>query len=121
MRAPPGPATGLCAGRYILERVIGEGATATVHLARDTARGVSVAIKILRPELAESEANARFLKEIRRTSGLEHPHILPVLNSGEHEGRPLLRAALYGAGHVAAEAGAPDGAERRDRDRSDRR
>jgi hypothetical protein len=88
MRAPPGPMSGLFAGRYTLERVIGLGATAMVHLARDTKRGTAVAIKILRPELAESGASDRFLKEIRRTTALQHPHILPVLDSGEYEGQP---------------------------------
>lgn len=87
MRAPPGPMSGLFAGRYAIERVLGQGATATVHLARDTQGGTAVALKILRAELAESAASGRFLKEIRRTSGLQHPHILPVLDSGEYEGQ----------------------------------
>lgn len=80
--------SGLFAGRYKIERMLGQGATATVHLARDTQRGTAVAIKILRPELAKSKATERFLKEIRRTSHLHHPHILQVLDSGEHEERP---------------------------------
>jgi tRNA A-37 threonylcarbamoyl transferase component Bud32 len=90
MRAPPGLTSGLFAGRYAIERLLGEGATATVHLARDTERGIAVAIKILRPELVESAATDRFLKEIRRTTRLHHPHILPVLDSGEHEGQPYV-------------------------------
>ncbi len=80
--------TGLLAGRYAIERMLGEGATATVHLARDTHAGISVAIKLLRPELAESGAAKRFLKEIQRTSSLDHPRILKVLDAGEHDGRP---------------------------------
>lgn len=89
MLGPPGlMSSGLFAGRYNIERVLGQGATATVHLARDTERGISVAIKIMRPELAQSRATDRFLKEIRRTAELQHPHILRVLDSGEHEGRP---------------------------------
>jgi eukaryotic-like serine/threonine-protein kinase len=88
MRAPPGPVTGLFAGRYTIERVIGVGATATVHLARDTKRGTAVAIKLLRPELLDSRATERFLKEIARTATLSHPHILPVLDSGEQNGHP---------------------------------
>jgi serine/threonine protein kinase len=80
---------GLIAGRYRIERVLGQGATATVHFARDTERGTAVAIKLLRQELAKSSATERFLKEIRRTSQLQHPHILQVLDSGEHEGRPF--------------------------------
>ncbi|MEX2153124.1 MAG: serine/threonine-protein kinase [Gemmatimonadaceae bacterium] len=81
-------ASGLFAGRYAIERVLGVGATATVHLARDTQAGIAVAIKIMRPELAQSQATGRFLKEIRRTSALQHPHILRVLDSGEYEDRP---------------------------------
>src|SRR5688500_11085716 len=76
------------AGRYEIERVLGEGATAVVYLARDTQGGRAVAIKLLRPELAESATNGRFLKEIRRTALLDHPRILAVLDSGEEEGRP---------------------------------
>ena len=88
MSGPPGLiSTGPFAGRYTIERYLGHGATATVHLARDTERGVAVAIKILRPELAQSKASDRFLKEIRRTSELQHSHILSVLDSGEHAGR----------------------------------
>src|SRR5688572_18874449 len=90
MVGPPEVMTaGLIAGRYKIERVLGQGATATVHYARDTEKGTAVAIKILRRELAQSRATDRFLKEIRRTSQLQHPHILQVLDSGEHEGRPF--------------------------------
>ncbi|HEX7940107.1 MAG TPA: serine/threonine-protein kinase, partial [Gemmatimonadaceae bacterium] len=77
----------LFADRYALERVVGQGATATVHLAKDTRAGVSVAVKMLRPELAQSGAADRFLREIERTSALSHPGILPVLDSGEYEGQ----------------------------------
>ena len=77
------------AGRYQIERVLGEGATAVVYLGRDMQGGRAVAIKLLRPELAESTMNGRFLKEIRRTALLDHPRILPVLDIGEEEGRPF--------------------------------
>ena len=87
MRSPPSVATGLFAGRYAIEREIGQGASAIVYLARDTRAGSAVALKILRPELAESRASDRFLREIKRTSGLQHPNILPVLDAGEHEGQ----------------------------------
>ena len=87
MSAPPRALMGIFAGRYKIERVIGQGATAMVHLARDTQLGRAVALKILREELVQSAASARFLREIRRTSALKHPHILEVLGSGEHEGR----------------------------------
>ncbi len=88
MAVPPSNSSGLFAGRYSIERVIGQGATAMVHLARDTQVGKAVALKILRPELVESATAAkRFLREIRRTSELTHPNILPVLDSGEHKGQ----------------------------------
>ena len=87
MRGPPNVLPGLFAGRYAIERVIGQGATAIVHLARDTQSGIAVALKILRPELVESAASKRFLTEIRRTTALQHPHILPVLDSGDQDGQ----------------------------------
>jgi serine/threonine-protein kinase len=79
--------SGVFAGRYVIEGVLGRGATAIVYLARDQKRGHAVAIKVLRPELAESIGADRFLKEIRLTERLNHPHILPVLDSGEYEGQ----------------------------------
>jgi len=88
MRSTPSVRPGLFAGHYLIEREIGQGATATVYLARDNASGESVAIKVLRPELAESSVSRRFLREIQHTAGLHHPSILPVLDSGEHEGEP---------------------------------
>jgi len=74
--------------KYVIERRIGAGATATVHLARNAVSGERVAIKILREELAETGASDRFLKEIRRTGELTHASILPVLDSGEWKSRP---------------------------------
>ena len=87
MAGSPDVLTGTFAGRYTIERELGSGATATVYLARDTQRGISVAVKLLRPELAESVGAERFLREIRLNEKLHHPHIVPVLDSGEHEGR----------------------------------
>jgi serine/threonine-protein kinase len=87
MTGPPGVLAVQFAGRYILERELGRGATAIVWLARDSFRGQAVAIKILRPELASSVAALGFLREIRRHSGLHHPRILPVLDTGEQDGQ----------------------------------
>ena len=87
MASPPSLTSGVFAGRYAIEKEIGRGASAVVYLARDTERGRSVAIKILRPEFAESLGADRFLREIRVTQGLQHPHILQVLDSGQAEGR----------------------------------
>src|SRR5688500_7952570 len=79
--------TGTFAGRYTIDRELGSGATATVYLARDTQRGMAVAVKLLRPELTQSVGADRFLREIKLNEKLHHPHIVSVLDSGEHEGR----------------------------------
>jgi serine/threonine protein kinase len=71
------------ADRYVLERELGRGGTATVYLARDLRHDRLVALKVLYPELAAAVgAEQRFLREIRTAARLEHPHILPVLDSG---------------------------------------
>ncbi|HZN98369.1 MAG TPA: serine/threonine-protein kinase, partial [Gemmatimonadales bacterium] len=72
--------------RYTIERELGRGGMATVYLARDLKHDRLVAIKVLRPELTASLGGERFLREIRLTARLDHPHILPVLNSGESSG-----------------------------------
>lgn len=86
MADPRGTIAGEFAGRYRIERELGEGATATVFLARDTLNDRPVAVKVLRAELAQSVSADRFLREIRLTAQLHHPHIVTVLDSGEHEG-----------------------------------
>jgi serine/threonine-protein kinase len=68
--------------RYALEREIGAGGMATVYLARDLRHGRNVAIKVVRPELSGSGGIARFLREIELAARLQHPHILPVFDSG---------------------------------------
>ncbi|MGE5759301.1 MAG: protein kinase domain-containing protein, partial [Gemmatimonadota bacterium] len=75
------------AGRYTLERELGHGGTATVWLARDLKHERPVALKVLRPELAAALGPERFVREISVTAGLRHPHILPLLDSGEAAGR----------------------------------
>jgi eukaryotic-like serine/threonine-protein kinase len=74
------------AGRYQLEREIGRGGMATVHLARDLRHHRRVAIKVLREELAAALGAERFLEEIRVTASLQHPHILPLFDSGSADG-----------------------------------
>jgi serine/threonine-protein kinase len=74
------------AGRYALEREIGRGGMATVHLARDLKHDRLVAIKVLHPELAAALGPERFLAEIRTTANLQHPHILPLHDSGDADG-----------------------------------
>ncbi len=75
--------TAALTGRYTIERELGQGGMATVYLARDLRHDRKVALKVLRPELAAVIGADRFLQEIRVTAGLQHPHILPLHDSGE--------------------------------------
>ena len=68
--------------RYTIERELGAGGMATVYLAQDIKHHRKVAIKVLRPELAVVIGADRFLVEIRTTANLQHPHILPLFDSG---------------------------------------
>ncbi len=70
-------------GRYRIERVLGEGGMATVYLAVDLKHNRNVALKVLRPELAAVVGAERFLAEIETTANLQHPHVLPLYDSGE--------------------------------------
>ncbi|MEO8637029.1 MAG: protein kinase [Gemmatimonadales bacterium] len=74
--------TAALADRYRLERELGAGGMATVYLAEDLKHHRKVAIKVLRPELAAVIGAERFLSEIRTTANLQHPHILPLFDSG---------------------------------------
>ncbi|MFN8652177.1 MAG: protein kinase [Gemmatimonadales bacterium] len=74
------------AGRYTLERELGQGGMATVYLAQDLKHDRRVAIKVLRPELAAVIGAERFLREIKTIASLQHPHILGLIDSGEVEG-----------------------------------
>jgi eukaryotic-like serine/threonine-protein kinase len=73
-------------GRYSLGRELGEGGMALVFLAQDLRHDRSVALKVLRPEVAAHVGAERFLREIKMAAGLHHPHILPVYDSGEAGG-----------------------------------
>ena len=75
------------ADRYALLRVIGRGGSAVVFLATDVKHDRSVALKVLRPQLDTTVSHDRFLAEIRTTARLNHPHILPLFDSGEADGR----------------------------------
>jgi serine/threonine-protein kinase len=72
--------------RYRIDREIGAGGMATVYLARDLRHDRDVAIKVLHPDLAAALGAERFLAEIKTTAKLQHPHILPLLDSGEADG-----------------------------------
>ena len=74
------------ASRYTIERELGRGGMATVHLALDLRHERKVALKVLRPELTFALGPDRFLREIKVTAGLDHPHILPLLDSGDADG-----------------------------------
>jgi serine/threonine protein kinase/tetratricopeptide (TPR) repeat protein len=73
--------------RYLLECELGRGGMATVYLARDLKHDRLVALKVLHPELAASLGPDRFEREIKLTARLDHPHILPVLDSGKSTGQ----------------------------------
>jgi len=72
--------------RYRVERELGRGGMATVYLAEDLKHHRQVALKVLRPELAAVLGPERFLNEIRITAGLDHPHIVTLLDSGASNG-----------------------------------
>jgi eukaryotic-like serine/threonine-protein kinase len=74
------------AERYRLDRELGAGGMATVYLANDLRHDRDVAIKVLHPDLGAALGSERFLSEIRTTARLQHPHILPLLDSGEADG-----------------------------------
>jgi TolB-like protein len=74
------------ADRYAIERELGSGGMATVYLATDRKHDRQVAIKVLRLELAATLGAERFLREVQVTANLQHPHILPLFDSGEAGG-----------------------------------
>jgi serine/threonine-protein kinase len=77
---------GSLADRYRVIREVGHGGMASVYLAHDLKHDRDVAIKVLHPELAAALGGDRFLAEIKTTARLQHPHILPLLDSGEADG-----------------------------------
>jgi Tol biopolymer transport system component/tRNA A-37 threonylcarbamoyl transferase component Bud32 len=74
------------ADRYGIERELGQGGMATVYLAEDVKHHRKVALKVLRPEIAATVGAGRFAREIEVAARLQHPNILPLLDSGEVEG-----------------------------------
>ena len=87
------------ADRYTIERELGAGGMATVYLAHDLRHDRDVALKVLRPELAAILGAERFLHEIKTTAHLQHPHILPLHDSGEADGN-----VFYVMPYVAGES-----------------
>jgi tRNA A-37 threonylcarbamoyl transferase component Bud32 len=74
------------ADRYTIERELGQGGMATVYLAHDIKHDRKVALKVLKPELAAVLGAERFVQEIKTTAALQHPHILPLFDSGQAGG-----------------------------------
>jgi serine/threonine-protein kinase len=74
------------ADRYRIERQLGQGGMATVYLAEDLKHKRHVAVKVLKPELAAVLGAERFVQEITTTAALQHPHILPLFDSGTADG-----------------------------------
>jgi serine/threonine-protein kinase len=97
-------------GRYRIDRELGAGGMATVYLAHDLRHDRQVALKVLRPELAAVLGADRFVQEIKTTASLQHPHILPLFDSGRTgggaDGRPdefLFYVMPYIAGETLRE------------------
>ena len=84
---PAAVAEGSFSDRYLIERKLGAGGMATVFLARDLKHDREVALKVLRPEIAQGLARERFVREIRIAGRLQHPNIVPLFDSGEANGQ----------------------------------
>ena len=78
--------TNTLADRYTIERILGQGGMATVHLAEERKHRRKVAIKVLKQEFSASVGAERFLREIGIAAQLSHPHIVPLIDSGESDG-----------------------------------
>ncbi len=87
MTSPPAALIDALAARYRIERELGAGGMATVYLARDLRHDRDVAVKVLHHDLGAALGSERFHAEIRVTANLQHPHILPLFDSGELDGR----------------------------------
>ena len=87
MAEPPDSVANALHDRYTLQRELGRGGMAVVYLAHDVRHARPVALKILHPDIAAALGPDRFLREIQLTASLQHPHILPIHDSGEAAGR----------------------------------
>ena len=77
-------------GRYEIGREIGQGAFATVYLARDSRHERQVALKVLNADPSSESGELRFIREIRLLARLQHPNILPLHDSGHVEGKSVV-------------------------------
>ncbi|MGH7586287.1 MAG: protein kinase domain-containing protein [Gemmatimonadales bacterium] len=92
------------ADRYAVDRQLGRGGMASVWLARDLRHDRWVALKVLHPELAGAIGVDRFIREIRLTAGLQHPGIVPVLDSGSFPGPDSVMLPWYAMAFVDGES-----------------
>jgi serine/threonine protein kinase/Flp pilus assembly protein TadD len=86
--------------RYVVERILGHGGMATVHLAEELKHQRKVAIKILKREFSASVGAERFLREIEIAARLSHPHIVPLIDSGESDGSLYYVSPYIGGGSL---------------------
>ncbi|MFJ4184714.1 serine/threonine-protein kinase [Kitasatospora sp. NPDC089509] len=104
--SPPSLPAGLVGQRvagYRLEREIGRGGMAVVYRAKDLRLGRTVAVKLLAPELARNEVfRQRFMHESEAAAGIDHPHIVPVFEAGEHDGILYLAMRYVEGGDLRA-------------------
>jgi tetratricopeptide (TPR) repeat protein len=90
--------------RYTVERELGRGGMASVWLARDHRLDRLVAIKVLHPELAGAIGVDRFVREVRLTARLQHPSIVPVLDTGVFPGPDGVQLPWYAMGYIPGES-----------------
>jgi tetratricopeptide (TPR) repeat protein len=102
LTARPGAAADVLLGRYAVGGLIARGGSAEVYRARDLEHGREVAVKLLKSEFVGSSGASRFLREVRLLSTLSHPNIMPVLDSGESEGRLFVVLPLMEGGTLRA-------------------
>ena len=88
MREPSSLQSQALAERYAIDRELGHGGMATVYLATERKHGRQVAIKMLHADVAASVSAERFLREIEILARLSHPHIVPLIDSGDAQGTP---------------------------------
>ncbi len=75
-------------GLYVLERELGGGGMSRVFVARDSALGRHIVVKVLPHEMKAAVNVERFRREIQLAASLLHPHIIPLLSAGDAEGIP---------------------------------
>jgi serine/threonine protein kinase len=100
--SPSEPRSGEKIGGYRLEELLGEGGMGRVYRAVDT-DGTPVALKLIRPEHGgDPTFRRRFARETKAALAVRHPHVVPVLSAGEHEGAPYLATAFLAGGSLDA-------------------